>query len=438
MKRKVPRVRVVGAGLAGVEAASLLAARGMPVDLCEMRPVKGTPAHKTPLMGELVCSNSLKGTDPETAHGLLKREMELLGSLVMRVAHRTRVPAGKALAVDREAFAQALTSHVESLPGVTVIREEVVDIDPGVPTIVATGPLTSDRLAESLARMTGTNRLFFYDAIAPIVDAGSIDHGRAFYGSRWSKDENDQDYLNCPLSREEYETFVRELLAGDQVNARSFEDARFFEACLPVEVMAGRGAESLRYGPMRPVGMVDPASGERPYAVLQLRRENLQGDAFNMVGFQTRLTYPEQKRIFSLIPALGNARYLRYGSMHRNTFLDSPRILCQDLSLRGYPDTFVAGQITGVEGYMESAAMGIAAALSLLAHLDGRDFVPLPAETAMGALIHYITQSATDSFQPTNINFGIMPEPDAPKKYRKQKRIELEARAFDMWMQSLK
>ncbi|HNY65487.1 MAG TPA: methylenetetrahydrofolate--tRNA-(uracil(54)-C(5))-methyltransferase (FADH(2)-oxidizing) TrmFO [Deltaproteobacteria bacterium] len=431
------KARVVGAGLAGVEAAHLLAGRGISVALYEMRPHQTTPAHKTALLGELVCSNSLKGTDPQTAHGLLKREMELLGSLVMRVACETRVPAGKALAVDRDAFAAALTNSIESLKNVTLIREEVHEIDPDVPTVIATGPLTSDRLADALASMTGSERLFFYDAIAPIVDASSIDYSRAFFGSRWSKDGHDEDYLNCPLDKDGYETFVRELLEGDRVNARSFEDARFFEACLPVEVMAERGPESLRYGPMRPVGMVDPSSGRRPYAVVQLRRENLKGDAFNMVGFQTRLTYPEQRRIFSLIPALANAEYLRYGSIHRNTFLDSPRVLLPDLSLRGFPNTYAAGQITGVEGYMESASMGMAAAFSLLARLDGRDFVPPPADTAIGALIQYITQSAADVFQPTNINFGIMEEPDAPKKYRKQKRLEQESRSFERWMMSL-
>ena len=438
MKTKGPRVRVVGAGLAGVEAVFCLASRGIPVDLYEMRPVRSTPAHKTSLLGELVCSNSLKGMDGETAHGLLKRELELLGSLVLSTARETMVPAGKALAVDRDAFAQSLTRTVQSLEGVALIREEVTAIDPEVPTIIATGPLTSDGLADELARMTGTGRLFFYDAIAPIVDASSIDHGCAFFGSRWSDNDNDKDYLNCPLTKDQYETFVRELLEGDRVNARSFENARFFEACLPVEVMAGRGLDSLRYGPMRPVGMVDPGSGERPYAVLQLRRENLRGDAFNMVGFQTRLTWPEQRRVFSLIPALASARYLRYGSIHRNTFLDSPRVLEKDLRLKGFRNTFVAGQITGVEGYVESAAMGIAAALSLLAHLSGRDFSPPAADTAVGALIHYITQSATDRFQPTNINFGIMEEPDAPKKHRKQKRLEQEARSFDRWIQFLR
>jgi methylenetetrahydrofolate--tRNA-(uracil-5-)-methyltransferase len=340
--------------------------------------------------------------------------------------------------VDREAFAIALTRRIESMEKITLVRGEVTDIDPDIPTIVATGPLTSEGLAEKLTEITGSGRLFFYDAIAPIVEASSIDMTRAFFGSRWSKDENDEDYLNCPLDREEYDTFVRELLEGDKVNARSFEDVRFFEACLPVEVMAGRGHESLRYGPMRPVGMVDPATGGRPYAVLQLRRETLKGDAYNLVGFQTRLTYPEQKRIFSLIPALAEAHYLRCGSIHRNTFIDSPRVLSEDLSLKGNPNIFMAGQITGVEGYMESASMGIAAALSVLARLAGRDFVPPRADTAIGALLHYITQSATDRFQPTNINFGIMEEPDAPKKDRKQKRLENEERSFEMWMESLK
>jgi len=434
MKKTTPRVRVVGGGLAGVEAAYFLASRGIRVDLFEMRPATNTPAHQTSLLGELVCSNSLKGTDPDTAHGLLKKEMSRLGSVVMEAAFATQVPAGKALAVDRDAFAGFLTKKIESRETITVIREEVRDIDPDVPTIIASGPLTSDTLAAKLSGMTGSGRLFFYDAIAPIIDAKSIDYGTAFFGSRWSND--DADYLNCPMDKAQYEAFVHELLEADKVHARSFEDARFFDACLPVEVIAQRGFDSLRFGPMRPVGIVDP-SGNAPYAVVQLRKENLQGDAYNMVGFQTRLTYPEQKRIFSMIPGLGAAEFFRYGSIHRNTFLDSPRVLNEDLSMKEYPNVFLAGQITGVEGYAESASMGLLAGISLLSRVWERSFTPPRADTATGALIQYITRFPGDRFQPTNINFGIMEEPQAPKKHRKQVRLEKEMMSFDSWVNSL-
>lgn len=435
MKKRAPRVRIVGGGLAGVEAAHLLASRGVGVDLFEMRPDRLTPAHKTGLLAELVCSNSLKGTDPETAHGLLKKEMQGLGSLVIDTALKTRVPAGKALAVDRDAFAGAITRLIESNGLISLIREEVSDIDPEIPTIIASGPLTSDRLAARLSEMTGSGRLFFYDAIAPIIDAGSIDYGHAFFGSRWAPDN--ADYLNCPLDKDRYEAFVRELIEADRVKARDFEHACFFDACLPVEVIAGRGIESLRFGPMRPVGIRDPKTGTTPHAVVQLRRENLKGDAYNMVGFQTRLTIPEQKRIFSMIPGLGSAAIVRYGSIHRNTFLDSPRVLKDDLSIRGYPNVYCAGQITGVEGYVESASSGLAAGFSLLARLAGRDFIPPSSDTAIGALIQYITRFSGDRFQPSNINFGLMEEPEAPKRYRKQVRLENESVSFDRWMKSL-
>ncbi|HQI81811.1 MAG TPA: methylenetetrahydrofolate--tRNA-(uracil(54)-C(5))-methyltransferase (FADH(2)-oxidizing) TrmFO, partial [Deltaproteobacteria bacterium] len=380
----LPRVSIIGAGLAGVEAAHVLAARGLCVDLFEMRPAVTTPAHRTDLFAELVCSNSFKGTDPLTAHGILKAEMEMLGSMVLSVAHATRVPAGKALAVDRSAFAASVTSRIMALQTVTLHRGEVTAIDPDRLTIVATGPLTSNALARHIASITGSNRLFFYDAIAPIIEASSIDMDHAFTGSRWSP--ADPDYLNCPLNREEYERFTAQLLAADRLRAREFEDARFFEACLPIEVLASRGIDALRYGPMRPVGLIDPKTGRRPYAVVQLRRENLRGDACTPVGFQTRLTYPEQKRVFSLIPALRDARYLRYGSIHRNTYLDAPRVLEKDLRLKGSGSTYVAGQLTGVEGYMESAATGIVAGLSVLARIRGERFVPPGPETAIGAL----------------------------------------------------
>lgn len=427
---------MAGGGLAGVEAAHLLAGKGVSVELFEMRPHVSTPAHKTGLFGELVCSNSLKGTDPQTAHGLLKKELSRLSSLVMQTAFETSVPAGKALAVDREAFASALTRRIESNSLIHIVREEVCGIDGSVPTIIATGPLTSDKLAARLAEMTGSDRLFFYDAVSPIIDAESIDYGHAFFGSRW--EPGSTDYLNCPLDRDEYDRLIHEMLEADRVQAHAFEDAGFFEACLPVEVIAGRGSESLRFGPMRPVGMVDPADGKRPYAVVQLRRENLKGDAYNMVGFQTRLTYPEQKRIFSLIPALRNAVFHRYGSIHRNTYFDSPRVLARDLSIRGYPNTFLAGQLTGVEGYLESASTGIFAGLSLLSRLEGKDLPLPPADTALGALVQYITEPREERFQPSNINFGIMEAPgDVPKKRRKEARLERESISFDTWFDSL-
>jgi len=428
------RVRVVGGGLAGVEAAYHLAQKGVFVDLYEMRPVKSTPAHQTDLLGELVCSNSLKGTDPLTAHGLLKKEMARLDSVVLKAADETKVPAGKALAVDRDAFGHALTNIVQSNPFIEIHRQEFVGIEPDIPTIIATGPLTSEALASFLADITGSDRLFFYDAISPIINAESIDMEHAFFGARW--DPQSTDYLNCPFDKDLYYAFVDELIKSDRVNPRSFEDTRFFDACLPVEIIALRGRESLSFGPMRPVGFTDPHTGSRPYALLQLRRENLKGDAYNMVGFQTRLTYPEQKRIFCMIPALARAEFLRFGSIHRNTFFDSPRVLNEDFSIKGYPLVFLAGQVTGVEGYMESAATGIMAALAVLAKISGKAFSAPAADTAIGALINYITDEKNTNFQPMNINFGIMEPLDVPKKTRKQARLEKESLSFETWLKS--
>lgn len=431
-----PEVCIIGAGLAGVEAAHVLAERGISVELCEMRPSTMTAAHKTDQLAELVCSNSFKGTDPLTAHGILKREMAGLGSLVMSVAMRTRVPAGKALAVDRTAFAGAITGYIASHDRITLRREELRAIDRDRLTVVATGPLTSDALAGELAAMTARDRLFFYDAISPIIDTESIDMGHAFAGSRWS--DSDTDYLNCPLDRDEYSHFMDRLLAADRVRAHEFENVRFFEACLPVEVLARRGADALRYGPLRPVGLKDPRTGKRPYAVVQLRRENLAGDACTMVGFQTRLTYPEQKRIISLIPALRNARILRYGSIHRNTYLDSPRILASDLHIIGHEKTYLAGQITGVEGYMESAAMGIMAGMSVCARIRGVPLAPPGPETALGSLLRYITDRTTGDFQPMNTNFGIMPMPDGPKAGRAKARSAGARKAFEQWLHEIR
>lgn len=430
-----PDVRVIGAGLAGVEAAHVLARGGARVELFEMRPLRMTPAHKTDLLAELVCSNSLKGTDPLTAHGMLKREMKVLGSLVMSAAERSRVPAGKALAVDRTVFAETVTSHIASHRRIAIRREEVKTLDKDRLTIIATGPLTSDALAHELATMTSSSRLFFHDAISPIIDAESIDMDHAFAASRW-KDEC-TDYINCPLDRDEYALFVKEVMSADMVRLHEFEDARYFEACLPIEVLAQRGRDALRFGPMRPVGLKDPKTSKRPYAVVQLRKENLAGEAYTMVGFQTRLTYPEQKRIISIIPALRNARILRYGSIHRNTYLDSPRILGTDLKVIGQEHFYLAGQIMGVEGYLESAAMGILAGMSVLARLKGLPFSPPGPDTAMGALVSYITDRTIADFQPMNANFGIMPAPAVPKARRAEARSEQALRSFESWVHEI-
>jgi len=428
--------RVIGGGLAGVEAAYHLAQLGMNVDLYEMRPTKMTPAHKTQFFAELVCSNSLKGTDPSTAHGLLKKEMRALDSIVLKVADATKVPAGRALAVDRVKFAETLTEIISSHENIRIIREETRELRKNIPTIVATGPLSSDAIISGLKELTSSEGLFFYDAISPIVDGDSIDKEKTFFSSRWSRD--DTSYLNCPMDKDQYISFVEELLKADRLSPHPFESKRFFESCMPIEVLAQRGVETLRYGPMRPVGLVNPRTGGTPYAVVQLRRENLKGDAFNMVGFQTRLTYTSQQRVFRMIPGLETAHFLRYGSVHRNTFIDSPRLLRQDLSLKGTEHIFVAGQLTGVEGYMESASMGILAAISACLCTRGYPFVPPPPTTAMGALLHYITDPRSEPFQPMNINFGIMEDPGVKGRKRKVLLLEREARDFSAWMHGIR
>jgi methylenetetrahydrofolate--tRNA-(uracil-5-)-methyltransferase len=397
-------IKVIGGGLSGAEAAFQLAERGVRVLLFEMRPTCPTPAHKTAFLSELVCSNSLKSKDLTNAHGLLKEELRRMGSLLVRIADQTAIPGGKALVVDRDRFAALVTEVLQQHPNITVIRDEVRQIPEGT-VVVATGPLTGEPLVEQLRMVTASGNLYFFDAISPIVEGSTIDMDRAFFGSRYMDDSD--DYLNCPLSGDEYQAFYDALMTARRVDLREFEGTRFFEGCLPIEVMAERGKNTLLFGPMKPVGMVDPKTGREPYGIVQLRREDQSGTMYNMVGFQTKLTYPEQQRVFGLIPALRNASFFRFGSIHRNTFVKGPEVLCHDLSLKGRRDLFLAGQITGVEGYMESTAMGLLAGLSVFSFLKDVPFTPPPATTCVGALLRYVTTPRKD-FQPMNVNFGLL------------------------------
>jgi methylenetetrahydrofolate--tRNA-(uracil-5-)-methyltransferase len=406
-------ITVIGGGLAGVETAFQLATRGHNVSLFEMRPVRNTPAHQTPFLSELVCSNSLKSLEFTNAHGLLKEELRRLGSIVMKTADGASIPGGKALVVDRELFAKTITGEIEAHPFINVVRKEVEDIPDGTTVIVATGPLTSDALAEKISLITGTNNLFFFDAISPIVDGDTITMDKAFFGTRYL--ENSDDYLNCPMTREEYDAFYDALIGAEKVDLLPFEKTSFFEGCLPVEIMAERGRQTLAYGPMKPVGLRDKQTGKEPYAVLQLRRENKAGTMYNMVGFQTKLTYTEQERVFRMIPALRNAVFHRYGSIHRNTYINSPVLLDHSLRLKEHGQLFFTGQITGVEGYVESVAMGLVAGIAAHVGTLNRFFSPPSGETCVGALLNYIT-TANDNFQPMNINFGIV------KNYRKREK----------------
>jgi methylenetetrahydrofolate--tRNA-(uracil-5-)-methyltransferase len=411
----MPRVTVIGGGLAGSEAAWRLATAGISVELVEMKPSRRSPAHVLDGLAELVCSNSLRSDNPQNAVGLLHEELRRLGSLVLACADETRVPAGDALAVDRERFSALVTARLRAHPLVRLREEEVTRLPDGPElALVATGPLTADALAAEVAALAG-GRLQFYDAIAPIVAAESIDGEIAYARSRYGKGDGD-DYLNLPFDEAQYRAFVEALLGGEQVKAHDFEEARYFEGCLPIEVMAARGPEVLAYGPMKPVGLEDPRTGRRPHAVVQLRREDVAGTAYNLVGFQTRLTWPEQKRIFrTFVPGLAAAEFVRLGQVHRNTFLDAPRVLAPDLSARARPHVFFAGQITGVEGYVESAACGHLAARSLLDRLAGRAFRPPPPATALGALHRHVTGEAHPPghpYQPTNVVFALFPPLD--------------------------
>ncbi len=428
------KLNIIGGGLSGSEAAWQAVKRGIRVVLYEMRPEKTTPAHKTAFLAELVCSNSLRAEAPYTAPGLLKEEMRVANSLVMEAADRFKIPAGGALAVDRTLFSRYITERLQSHPLVEIKRQEVKELPEGV-TIVATGPLTSEGFAQTLQGLLGKDYLYFYDAIAPIVDAESIDYSKVFRASRYGK--GGEDYINCPMNKEQYERFYNALIEADEVQAREFEDKRVFEGCMPIEVMARRGKDTLRFGPMKPVGLVDPKTGKQPYAVVQLRVEDIGQTAYNIVGFQTRLRWPEQKRVFRLIPGLENAEFLRYGSIHRNTFINGPLFLNKDLSLKGHPDVYLTGQITGVEGYIESTAMGLIAGINASRSQLGLEFIKVPEETAHGALIRYITESSPEGFQPSNINFGLF-EFKQKIRDKKKKRMMIAERALRAWKEYIK
>jgi len=433
------QVTIIGGGLAGCEAAYQCISRGIPVRLYEMKPVQFSPAHESEDLAELVCSNSFRSNDVTSAVGLLKEEMRQCRSLIMQTAEQTEVPAGKALAVDRKRFAQQITEHICNHELVELIRQEVRELPEAIeaPAILATGPLTSSALASALAQFTGTSGLAFYDAIAPIIDAESLDMSIVYQKSRY--DDGPGDYLNCPMDKETYQRFIDELANASCVPLKDFEDAKYFEGCLPIEVIRSRGDETLRFGPMKPVGLEDPRTGEEPYAVVQLRKENLEGSTYNMVGFQTKLTYSEQKRIFRLIPGLENAEFVRLGSIHRNTFVQSPKLLLPTLQFMQRPNLLLAGQLSGVEGYVESAAMGLLAGVnSALLALGKQPTVP-PPETALGALVRHLTNIDAPHFQPSNVNFGLFPpfEKKIRKKFRGEERHKRAMAALAEWMKEL-
>lgn len=411
------KVKVIGAGLAGSEAAWQLAKRGIEVELYEMKPARMTPAHHSADFAELVCSNSLRGDRLENAVGLLKEELRRCGSLIMECAEATRVEAGGCLAVDREGFAAMVTKKIRTHPLITVIPGEVTQVPEG-PVIIATGPLTSDALSQAIGDYFGADYLHFFDAAAPLVTAESVDMNLAWWQSRY--DRGTPDYINCALDKEQYETFVRELIFAEEAEIHGFEDRRVFEGCMPVEVMARRGLDTLRYGPMKPVGLRDPKTGREPYAVLQLRQDNAAKSVFNLVGFQTHLKFGEQKRVFSMIPALHDAEFVRYGVMHQNTFLQSPRLLDRYYADRRNPLVAFAGQMTGVEGYVESTASGFLAAVAMAAKVQGRELPDFPQTTAIGALSRYISDGSIENFQPMNVNFSII----APLEQRIRKKAE--------------
>lgn len=422
-------VTVIGAGLAGSEAAWQLAEKGIQVELIEMKPEKSTPAHVSPYFAELCCSNSLRSDELTNAVGLLKEELRRLGSLIMSCADKTRVAAGGALAVDREGFAKAVTEKILSHPNIRVTRRECTEIPEGE-VIIATGPLTSDALAEKIAELCPDSDLHFFDAAAPIVTLESIDMESAFFASRY--DKGTPDYVNCPMNEQEYKAFRQELISARKAEVHGFENAEVFEGCMPIEVMAQRGEDTMRYGPMKPVGLRDPRTGRENYAVVQLRRDNAEGTIYNIVGFQTHLAFPEQRRVFSMIPALKNAEFVRYGVMHRNTYLDSPRLLDRYYRLKAMPRLSFAGQMTGVEGYVESCASGMLVGLETARRLSEKEPLNFPAETAIGALGLYVSDQSVTDFQPMNINFGIIAPLGYKVKGKRNKNLEISKRSLEL------
>ena len=421
---------VIGGGLAGSEAAWQAASLGIRVCLYEMRPQVFTPAHKTDQLAELVCTNSLGSNDTVNASGILKEEMRRLQSLLIGIADEVRVPAGSALAVERDGFSARITKEITNHPNIEIVREEEVEIPADKVTIIATGPLTSDKLATSLRRLTRSDHLCFYDSIAPIIDGDSIEEDKVFRASRYGKGGS-ADYLNCPMTEEEYDRFYHALLTAQKVPLKPFENIPYFEGCIPIEVMAERGRKTMAFGPMKPVGLIDPKKDRRPYAVVQLRQEDLYGQAYNMVGFQTKLTWPEQRRIFRMIPGLGKAEFLRYGSIHRNTFINAPFVMLETLQVRRKQNVFVAGQLVGVEGYVESAAMGLLAGMNAARLIRNEQLLTPPETTAHGALIRYICRSNPSHFQPMNINFGLFPPLKKRIRDKEVKRKGIARRAFE-------
>lgn len=431
-------VRIIGAGLAGSEAAWQCARRGIAVELYEMRPVRSTPAHQTGNFAELVCSNSLKSDSENTAPWLLKEEMRRAGSLLLEIARACAVPAGHALAVDRIAFAERVTQAISREPLITVVREELTKIEDDQITIIATGPLTSGALSAEIARLTGNTHLYFYDSISPIVDADSIDMAKVYLAARY--DKGTADYINCPMTREEYERFYDALISAQSVEEKDWENLNYFESCLPIEEIARRGRDTLRFGPMKPVGLKDPRTGRPPYAVVQLRQENLRADSYNLVGFQNHLKFGEQARVLRLIPGLENARFLRYGQIHRNTYINGPSLLRETLQLRANPNIFFAGQICGVEGYVESMATGLMAGMHAATLAGGTEPQAPPRASAFGSLVNYVTHADAKNFQPANITFDLLPPLDRRIRDRQERRrlqCELALQQFDAWLEEV-
>ncbi|MCH2605464.1 MAG: methylenetetrahydrofolate--tRNA-(uracil(54)-C(5))-methyltransferase (FADH(2)-oxidizing) TrmFO [Nitrospinales bacterium] len=430
---------IIGAGLAGSEAAWQAAERGIHVVLYEMRSVSRTAAHKTDNCAELVCSNSLGNNLPHSAPFILKEELRSFNSVVISSGDRNSVPAGSALAVDRELFSKEITKKISNHPLITLKRQEIVEIPDSGPVIIATGPLTSPKLSKEISQLIGQEYLYFYDALSPIVDANTIDYDTAFFASRYGK--GGADYLNCPMNEKQYYDFIRELNNAEKVPMASFEKPVYFEGCMPIEVLAERGPKTLAFGPLKPVGLINPHTGKTAFAVVQLRKENKESSAYNLVGFQTKLTYPEQKRLVRMIPGLEKAEFFRFGAIHRNTFINSPGLLSNELELKSRPGTYFAGQIIGVEGYLESASMGLLASLSAVAKILGKDYIPPPRDTALGALINYLTTSNVNNFQPMNINFGLFRIGEIKIRDKKERNQKIALNALEKiqkWEQELK